>query len=334
MELGANSYPIVIGRGILGQVNEFFNLNRNVFIITDDGVPNKYSDKVASLCKNPTVKVIKQGEDSKSMRVLEDVLLAMSDFGLERGDCVVAVGGGVVGDLAGFAASVYMRGVDFYNVPTTLLSQVDSSIGGKTAVNLGRVKNSVGAFKQPKAVLVDIDTLSTLPSRHLANGMAEIIKMAATSNKKLFETLEQKSKNDIYDNIEQTVTEALMIKKSVVEEDEHETGLRKILNFGHTLGHAIESEEGLCGLLHGECVALGMLAITEGSVKDRLKSLIRNVGLPTEYHGNLEEAFSYLSHDKKCTGGKVNAILCPKIGSYEIVKMSWEEFRNTVKNAI
>ena len=330
MELGANSYPIIIGRGLLEDARDYFDLERNVFIVTDDGVPHKYAETVKNLCKNATVKVVKSGESSKSISTLEELLLSMSDFGLGRGDCVVAVGGGVVGDLAGFAASIYMRGVDFYNVPTTLLSQVDSSIGGKTAVNLGQVKNSVGSFKQPKAVLVDVDTLKTLSKRHMRNGLCEAIKMAATSNRELFEYFEGASEDEIFANIEFTVAEALKIKKAVVEEDECEKGLRKILNFGHTFGHAIESAEGLSGLYHGECVALGMVAVTKNDVKERLVAVLKKVQLPTKYDGNPEVAASFLSHDKKCTDKGVSVILCPRIGEYEIKNMSLEEFKNLV----
>ena len=332
MNLGANSYPIVIGRGLLEIADEFFNLNRKVFIVTDDGVPVKYAETIKSLCKSATVKTVKMGEESKSFTVLEELLFAMSDFGMSRGDCVVAVGGGVVGDLSGFAASIYMRGVDFYNVPTTLLSQVDSSIGGKTAVNLGSIKNSVGSFKQPKAVLVDVDTLTTLPIRHMRNGICEAVKMAATSNQSLFEVFEKMSEEELYNNIEDIVTESLKIKKAVVEEDECEKGLRKILNFGHTFGHAIESAEGLSGLYHGECVSLGMLAVTHGEVRKRLCAVLKKLGLPTEYNGNTDEAFSYIYHDKKCTEKGVSVILCHKIGSYEIKDMSLEEFKDLVIN--
>ena len=330
MELGANSYPIYIGRGLLNRASEFFNLDRKVFIVTDDGVPNKYANTVKNLCKIATVKTVKAGEGSKSFSTLEELLYAMSDFGMSRGDCVVAVGGGVVGDLAGFAASIYMRGVDFYNVPTTLLSQVDSSIGGKTAVNLGCIKNSIGSFKQPKTVLVDVDTLDTLPMRHKRNGMCEAVKMAATSNEALFKIFESSDEEYLYNNIEEIVTEALKIKKAVVEEDECEKGLRKILNFGHTFGHAIESAEGLSGLLHGECVALGMLAVSVGEVKERLAAVLKKLNLPTVYEGDADTAFDYVAHDKKCTKKGVSVILCPKIGDYEIKNMTLDEFKNLV----
>ena len=334
MELGASSYPIIIGRDILKNAKEYFRLDRKVFIVTDDGVPKEYALTVKDLCKDATVMTVKAGEGSKSISTLEKLLFAMSDLGMTRGDCVVAVGGGVVGDLAGFAASVYMRGIDFYNVPTTLLSQVDSSIGGKTAVNLGSVKNSVGSFKQPKAVIVDVDTLKTLPERHLHSGLCEAVKMAATSNKELFEKFEASAEDDIYGNIEEFVTEALKIKKAVVEVDECEKGLRKILNFGHTFGHAIESANGLSGLYHGECVALGMLAVTDGEVKERLTSVLRKLRLPTEYKSDFNEEFTYLSHDKKCTERGVCVVLCPKIGEHEFKDMTLDEFKNLVVNSL
>ena len=332
MNLGVNSYPIFVGSGLLERANEYFNLNRKVFIITDSGVPHSYANTIKDLCKEATVFTVPMGECSKSLATLEDVLLAMSGAELGRSDCVVAVGGGVVGDLGGFAASVYMRGVDFYNLPTTLLSQVDSSIGGKTAVNLGGIKNIVGAFKQPKAVLIDVDVLSTLPKRHMANGLSEAIKMAATCNAELFEKLEKSDKDDIYNNIEEIVVEALKIKKSVVEEDEKESDLRRILNFGHTLGHGIESCEELGNLYHGECVALGMLPVTLGEARERLKALLKKVDLPTEYSGDLDAALGFVAHDKKCACGVVSVILCEKIGTCKIESMSISEFKNLVLN--
>ena len=330
MNLGVSSYPIIVGKGLLSKADEFFNLNRKVFIITDDGVPNKYAEAIKSLCKAATVYTVKSGEGSKSLSTLEQVLVAMAEADLTRGDCIVAVGGGVVGDLSGFAASVYMRGIDFYNVPTTLLAQVDSSIGGKTAVNLGGIKNIVGAFKQPKAVIVDTDTLATLDPRHFSAGLCEAIKMAATSNEALFEAFESMSKDEVYNNIEDIIVEALKIKKSVVEEDERETGVRKILNFGHTFGHCVESKEGLVGLYHGECVAIGMLAITDGEVNARLKSVLGKFDLPTSYKGNTEEALAYASHDKKRTQKGINIVLCNKIGTYNIKNVSIEEFNKIV----
>ena len=332
INLGSESYPITIGREIIEKANEYFDLNRRVFIITDTGVPNIYAETVAKLCKNATIYTVAKGEGSKSLSTLNDVLIAMSEAELGRSDCVVAVGGGVVGDLSGFAASIYMRGIDFYNIPTTLLSQVDSSIGGKTAVNLGGIKNIVGSFKQPKAVLIDTSVLSTLPTRQMRNGLCEAIKMAATSNATLFERLESMSEDDIYNNIEEIIVEALKIKKTVVEEDAWESGVRKILNFGHTLGHGIEANEDLHGLYHGECVSLGMLPVIFGEAKERLIKLLNKVSLPTEYQGDISAALSYVTHDKKCSSGTVSVIICEKIGTCKIEAMSIDQFKNIVFN--
>ena len=253
----------------------------------------------------------------------------MLDFGMTRSDCAVAVGGGVVGDLTGFAAASFMRGIDFYNVPTTLLSQVDSSIGGKTAVNLGVVKNIVGAFYQPKAVLIDTDVLKTLSKRHYAAGLAEAVKMSLTSDSELFSIFEKEEISD--KNIEDVIVRSLEIKRKVVEEDEKEAGLRKILNFGHTLGHGLEAEGELSGLYHGECVALGMLPVCSDDVRARLIPVLKKLGLPTKFDGNLERALDYVSHDKKCSGNSVSVIFVEKVGSFKIEKMSVADFIKLVK---
>ena len=323
-------YPIVVGHGLIEKANEYFDLSRKVLIVTDDGVPNNYAENIANLCANPTVITVKKGEESKSITVLEELLLAMQKNGFGREDCVVAVGGGMVGDLAGFAASVYMRGIDFYNIPTTLLSQVDSSIGGKTAVNLGGVKNAVGNFKRPKCVLVDTDTLKTLEKRHFASGLAEVIKMSLTSDAELFGKLERFSKEEIRENIEDLIIRSLLIKKKVVEEDEKETGIRRILNFGHTLGHAIESAEGMSAFTHGECVALGMLPLCSNAVRVRLKAVLEKVGLPTEYPGDLEKAIEYIRHDKKCFNDCVLTIAVEVPGKYTINEMPLESFKKMI----
>ena len=175
LNLGERSYDITVGNGILDRASEFMNLNRKVFILTDVGVPREYSEKILAAAKEAVIFTASEGEGTKSLATLGKVLEVMLEFDMSRSDCVVAVGGGVIGDLAGFAASMYMRGIDFYNVPTTLLSQVDSSIGGKTAVNLGGIKNIIGAFYQPKHVLIDTETLKTLPKRQISAGLAESV---------------------------------------------------------------------------------------------------------------------------------------------------------------
>lgn len=328
LELLEKSYDIVVERGALARVGELLRLDRRVLIVTDTGVPAVYAETVARQCAAPIIEIVPEGEGSKSFAVLERLCARMLAEGFTRTDCVVALGGGVVGDLAGFAAASYMRGIDFYNLPTTLLSQVDSSIGGKVAINLSGVKNCVGAFYQPKKVVIDPDTLRTLPQRQLANGMAEAIKMALTSDAALFGIFERGEEKE---RIDEVILASLKIKKQVVEQDERESGLRRILNFGHTLGHGVESAEALHGLYHGECVAIGMIPMCEGEVRARLVSVLERVGLPTRLPVEPETVLGFVSHDKKCAGDHVWVIRVPRIGQFEILSQEISQFQNAVR---
>lgn len=329
MELSERGYDITVGRDLLGSADEYFNLKRRVFILTDDGVPSEYSKAVAKCAECARIATIPMGEESKSAENYIMLLREMINFGLTRTDCVVAVGGGVVGDLAGFLAASYMRGIDFYNCPTTLLSQVDSSIGGKVAIDLGGVKNIVGAFHQPRGVLIDINTLKTLPKRQVAAGLAESVKMSLTSDGELFALFENEEIDDR--NIEKVIISSLKIKKYVVEQDEREGGLRRILNFGHTFGHGIEAACDTEILYHGECVALGMLPMTSGNVYERLVPVLKKLGLPYEYNGDVERALALVSHDKKCDGDRVSAIFVDSVGEYRIEKMKISDFCDRVR---
>lgn len=316
MNLGENSYDILVERGILTRLGELCNLNRRVLVVTDRGVPPSYAQAVASQCKEGFVCTVEQGEASKSMEGFQKLLAVMLEKGFSRKDCVVAVGGGVVGDLAGFAASAFMRGVDFYNVPTTLLSQIDSSIGGKTAINFGGVKNVVGAFYQPKKVFVDPDCLSTLSPRQLFGGLAEAIKMALTSDEALFSLLETE---DAREHMEEVILRSLQVKRQVVEQDEREAGLRKVLNFGHTLGHGIEATQK--NLYHGECVALGMLPLCGESLRPRLLAVLKKYSLYRKLSYDWEAITEAVCHDKKADGAKVSVIRVEAPGSFEIKTM-------------
>lgn len=315
-------YEIVLQPGALELAGQLLDLDRKVLIVTDSGVPEKYSKMVAKECSYPFCVCVPAGESSKSMQHFQMLLSEMMKNGFTRNDCVVAVGGGVVGDLSAFAASCYMRGIDFYNIPTTLLSQVDSSIGGKTAVNFNGVKNIVGTFYQPKRVVIDPLTLETLDDRQLHAGLAEAIKMAATSDKELFELLEQG--NDLRSRPEEIVYRALLIKKSVVEQDPNEQGIRRVLNFGHTVGHAIESSSS-GKLLHGECVALGMLPMCSTPVRERLIKVLRMYDLPSELTQKSELLLPYLLHDKKKQSDTITTVVVEEIGSYLFKNMLPEE---------
>lgn len=331
MNLGEDSYDIIIEHGVLSRAAEHLRLDRRVCIVTDSGVPKQYAETVAAQCREPLIVTFPEGEGSKNLDTYATVLSRMLDAGFTRSDCVVAVGGGVVGDLAGFAAASYMRGIDFYNCPTTLLSQIDSSIGGKVAVDFHGYKNIVGAFHQPKCVLIDPEVLATLPTRRIADGLSEAIKMAATSDPILFELLETKS---AMENIDTVIERSLRIKKDVVEQDEKEMGLRRVLNFGHTLGHAIETCEELGGLYHGECVALGMLGMCAPEVRSRIEAVLRRVGLPVEYHGDIDRILTAMRHDKKMSGDSIHVVYVPQIGEFTFEHIPFETLASRMKNIL
>ena len=336
---GTKSYDIVIERGCLKKAGALLPLQRKVLIVTDSGVPERYASSLAAACKEPVICTIGQGESNKTLQNFQRLLSTMLAKGFDRNDCVVAVGGGICGDLAGFAAACYMRGVDFYNIPTTLLSQVDSSIGGKTAVNLDGIKNPVGAFYQPGRVLIDADVLDSLPPRHLSAGLAESLKMAVTFDEDFFRFFEeiiesscsenkeegsQKTSEEnfpegsIYKNIEEIILRSLKIKKDVVEKDEKEQGLRKVLNFGHTIGHGIESVAPADSLYHGECVAIGMLPMCSPDIRERLLRIYDRLGLPSSCSLDLDAVCDSMRHDKKSRGGRITVIETDRIGSYRM----------------
>ncbi len=321
-------YNIYLERGALNNAGEYLNLNRKVLVVTDSGVPKVYAETVAKKCKEPLIVTVAEGEASKCFDTYKYLLEQMVENNFTRSDCVVAVGGGVVGDMAGFASTTYMRGVDFYNIPTTVLSQVDSSIGGKVAIDFCGLKNIVGAFYPPKAVIIDPDTLKTLPDRQISNGLAEALKMAMTSDAELFNIFE---KENIADNIDKIIESSLKIKRYVVEEDEKEAGLRKILNFGHTLAHAIESENEMQNLYHGECVALGMIPMCSEEVRKRLLSVLNKLNLPTATDTKADAIIEAMRHDKKLSGDNITVIYVEKIGEFSMKTMSFSDFVKTVK---
>lgn len=321
----SKKYDVIIEKNILEKVNNYLDLNRKVLIVTDDGIPSCYINTVKTQCLNPFVYIVKQGESSKNFENYQNILSFMIENKFTRTDAVIAIGGGVVGDLSGFVSSTYMRGIDFYNIPTTLLSQVDSSIGGKTAIDLNGIKNVVGSFYQPSCVIIDPITLKTLDSRQLHAGLVEAIKMAATSNIDLFNLIKE-SKN-LFDDIEKIIYESLLIKKNVVENDEKELGLRRVLNFGHTIGHAIESYYDM-ELLHGECVGLGMLFMSNEKVKKEIKEILEKYNLPTSCKVNKEAFISLIAHDKKASGSKISIIYVDAIGSYKEEKIDISDLEN------
>lgn len=331
VHLGPRSYTVQVGHGLLSRLGELTAeklTGSKVAVITDSNVGPLYAEQVMDSLKaagkNAVLITVPAGEASKSLACLQEVSDEMVRAGLDRRSFVVALGGGVIGDLAGFAAAVYQRGIPYVQVPTTVLSQVDSSVGGKTGVNLTDAKNMVGAFHQPAQVIADLDTLKTLPRREYNEGFAEIIKHAAIRDAAMFDAIEAvaKGKGDLADLIRRNVA----IKASVVEADEFETtGLRAILNFGHTLGHAVEAEAGYGTLLHGEAISIGLNAAAWLSVEmsglsveaaARLRAALAAFDLPlTLPAGMTNEALLRRARmDKKYDQGRVRFVLLKHLG--------------------
>lgn len=317
----------VLRRGALAEAGAVLPRQGRVFLVTDDGIPAPYVGALAGQCRSCVVYSLPQGEASKSPEQLTELLRAMLAAGLTRSDCVAALGGGVVCDLAGLAAGLYMRGIDCCYFPTSLLAMVDAALGGKTAINLDGVKNAVGLFRQPRAVVIDPDTLATLPPRQLANGLAEAVKMALTHDAALFARFEDPAG---YGDPEELIAACLKIKSAVVAADEREAGLRRVLNFGHTLGHGIEAAaEGR--LLHGECVALGMLPMCAPPLRERLRAVLERLGLPTyvNFHEiDPERVMEAVVHDKKAgADGRVETVYLPQPGRFVFEKRTAAELR-------
>ena len=334
VRLGSNSYYINIGPGLLmqtGQKLKEIGFSDKVVIITDPTVKSLYGNTLKQSLVSSGFKVlfleVPEGEEQKSLETAGRLYHQLTDFYAERTTPILALGGGVIGDLSGFVAATYLRGVPLVEIPTTLLAQGDSSIGGKVAVNHGLLKNKIGAFYQPSLVISDITTLKTLPPRELSDGLAEIIKHGAILDGEFFNYLEENlDQIKSLDNraLETIVFRSAKIKAEVVEKDERDFGLRNILNFGHTVGHAIESVLEL-KVWHGEAVALGMLAearisnrlgILDKNELVRLKGVIARAGLPTEMPSLQPEGLiQAMKHDKKIMQGKIRFVLPKSIGN-------------------
>lgn len=308
----SKTYPIWLERGILSKVSQYIGKQGHVFLISDDGVPQKWQSILQNQYPEATLYCFKNGEGSKNFTTLQEILRAMQDSHISRKDTVIALGGGVCGDMAGFAASIYMRGIPYINIPTTTLSQIDSSIGGKTAIDFNEIKNSVGAFHQPDMVFIDPDVLSTLSLRHYHNGLAEAVKEGMLCDPYLFHLFE---KEDYKDHIEEILERCLRIKKQIVEEDEKENGKRMLLNFGHTFGHAYESYFGMDGYYHGECVAMGMMTIVENpELKQRLANVLHNLDLPTTCDYDPYEIYTRIVTDKKADHDHITIVQVDELG--------------------
>ena len=332
----SSPYEVVIERGLLAKCGELIagiTKSRRAAVITDDTVGALYAGTAVDSLKKAgfevTVFTFPHGEQSKCLSVLGDIFDFLCESGITRSDILVALGGGVVGDITGFAAASFLRGVDFVQIPTTLLAQVDSSVGGKTAIDIKGGKNLVGAFKQPALVICDSNTLSTLPQETLSDGMAEVIKYGMIRDAKLFELLEKHDITDISDVMDDIVYTCIDIKRSVVENDEFDRGERMILNFGHTLGHALEGWHKYTDYTHGMGVAAGMCLITDRlapQLSDRLRRCVEAYRLPSGTDISMSELLPFCSKDKKREFSSISYIVCQTIGAAEIHRVTVDEF--------
>lgn len=307
VKLSNKEYNIIQERSALQHIGEYADINRKVMVVSDTGVPKQYVDTVLAQCPQGFSHIIPQGEGSKSLEVYKEICQHLLECNFSRKDLIIALGGGVIGDLAGFVASTYMRGISFVNIPTTTLSQIDSSIGGKVAVDLDNVKNIVGAFHHPDVVIIDSDTLSTLSKRHFNNGLVEAVKAGLIYDKDLFDIFE--NSDNLENEIDNIIYRCLLVKRAVVQQDEKEENIRKILNFGHTIGHGIESADGLAGLLHGECVAIGMLPMLEDDeLRKRVLSVYKKLELKTKTQFDTKTVMDIMLKDKKAYAGKITIV--------------------------
>lgn len=333
----SQTYPIWIEAGLLVKCGEMLRKQtkaQTAAIVTDDTVDALYGEIVQASLEQNGFHVIKfvfpHGETSKCSATLNQIYDFLCENAVTRTDCLVALGGGVVGDITGFAAATFLRGLDYVQIPTTLLAQVDSSVGGKTAIDLPGGKNLVGAFKQPVAVICDPDTLRTLPRKFLADGMGEVIKYGMIRDEKLFALVEQHTLDTIHEVIADVIYACIDIKRSVVEHDEFDTGERMILNFGHTLGHAVESYYHYQMYTHGSAVAAGMCMMTKKTCSDelyqRLCNCIAAYDLPTQVPAPLSALVPLCGKDKKRANADLRFIVCEKIGEAQIRTMPFAEF--------
>ncbi len=339
VDLPENGYDILIGQGLENEIAEFFGaagFSSRTLIFSDENVGKLYGEQLAETLRgaglSATVYLVPPGESSKSLEEAEHAYTRAITENLDRKSAIVALGGGVVGDLAGFIAATYMRGVPFVQIPTSLLAQVDSSVGGKVAVNHSLGKNLIGAFYQPKRVFIDLKYLATLPRRELFTGLGEVVKYGVICDGEFFSYLEGHSEGALSLQLPETehiVCRSCEIKADVVTKDEKESGLRAILNFGHTMAHAIEKETRYVRYNHGEAVAVGMmgaaylsreLGMTDDAPVERLRSLLERYSLPIRAEGcTVDGMYKAIFHDKKTVDGKVKWVLMEGIGKVRAV---------------
>lgn len=336
-------YDIYIDRGLIDDCAKYvkdLSDAKKVTIVTDSNVAPLYLERVEESLIGEGLEfqtfVYAAGEQSKNLSTINDIYMALADFRMTRKDIIIALGGGVCGDMAGFAAATYLRGISFMQIPTSLLAQVDSSVGGKTGVDIPQGKNLVGAFHQPVCVLIDPDTLDTLPEEFIRDGMGEVIKYGCIKDRELFEKLET---CDAMENIDDIIKTCVSIKRDVVSRDEFESGERMLLNFGHTLAHSIEKLNNYTGITHGMAVAVGMVLMTKASenaglsekgTADRIASLCRKYSLPVTTDISFKDMAQAAKSDKKTASTYINLVITEKIGSSFTYKIETDELEKFI----
>ncbi len=343
----SGKYDIIVGSGIIENCAEYISKAtkaKSFAIVADDNTDRFYGNVVADSLKNAGYNVCKfvfpHGEASKCLSQLNEIYMFLCENHITRSDCLIALGGGVTGDMTGLAAATYLRGLDYIQIPTSLLAQVDSSVGGKTAIDLPCGKNLVGAFKQPNLVLCDIGTLSTLPRDFFIDGMGEVVKYGMIKSAELFDILDGHDINNINDVLEDVICRCISIKRDVVEADEFDHGDRMLLNFGHTLGHSIEQHYNFTGMSHGRAVSIGMVMMTELAEKrgmcdagtcEKLISCLKKYELPVSSELKTSQLGDACLNDKKRSGGSISVVICSEVGKSSYVKLSIEEFLDLLK---
>jgi 3-dehydroquinate synthase len=333
---------IIIGKNLLEKINDLFDFSRfsTIAVLTDENIPKSFVDKIEKSLNRKLIKIIiSAGEKEKNIETVKKIWKKMFDESLDRRSLLVNLGGGVVGDIGGFVAGTFMRGIDFLNIPTTLLAQVDAGIGGKTGIDFIDIKNGIGLFKEPIGTIVDVETLKTLPKRELTAAFGEIIKHGVISGREYFNLVTSKKPEEFDQNeLIKIIKGSVNIKSNIVKKDPKEEGFRKVLNFGHTIGHAIESLSWKTEkpLLHGEAVAIGMIAESNltsevhPSLAKQIKVAVINAGLPTKIEGiKSRDILKMILTDKKNISGEINFSLPKKIGEViPNVKISQAKIKN------
>jgi len=323
VSMANKEYDIHIQKGILEQLSKYVDCNKRYCIITDEGVPAKYLRTVKKQLPEAVTMVIPQGEQSKSLERLSTICnqLLMHHFG--RDDVLIALGGGVIGDVVGFIASIYMRGISYINIPTTTLAQIDSSIGGKTAINFYGRKNVLGSYCHPELVLIDPEVLETLTPRIYNSGLIEALKMGLLKDRRLYEIFISGEENK---KIEEVIYRALTVKKEIVEEDEKDNEIRRLLNYGHTLGHAFESLYEMQELFHGEAVLNGMLPMTRNQeILQILETIADRFNIEIKSEFKVSELIKYIKDDKKHHGNSISIIVIDDVEQSKIMNLTYHE---------